>query len=137
AEIEIRKQEFPKPVNCRLAVLDVRFGSEADMCAAMRHVRFTPNSDRAKSDASSKTADVVVLIGLADGGPMGGQVAAAGFAESVAFNAAEVIEARAPKVEPIDPKFLITSSSVRSHCSGSAAGLWVLPNNRRRGCRGA
>jgi hypothetical protein len=25
---------------------DVRFGSKADMCAAKRHVRFTPNSDR-------------------------------------------------------------------------------------------
>jgi hypothetical protein len=25
---------------------DVRFGSEADMCAAKRHVCFTPNSDR-------------------------------------------------------------------------------------------
>ena len=24
---------------------DVRFGSKADMCAAIRHVRFTPNSD--------------------------------------------------------------------------------------------
>ena len=45
AEIEIRKQEFPKPVNCRLAVLDVRFGSKADMCTAIGHVRFTPNSD--------------------------------------------------------------------------------------------
>jgi hypothetical protein len=25
---------------------NVRFGSKADMCAAKRHVRFTPNSDR-------------------------------------------------------------------------------------------
>jgi hypothetical protein len=25
---------------------DVRFGSEADMCGAKAHVRFTPNSDR-------------------------------------------------------------------------------------------
>src|SRR5262245_32491940 len=25
---------------------DVRFGSEADICAAISHVRFTPNSDR-------------------------------------------------------------------------------------------
>ena len=25
---------------------NVRFGSEADMCAAIRHVRFAPNSDR-------------------------------------------------------------------------------------------
>src|SRR5262249_16006289 len=25
---------------------DVRFGSEADTCAAQMHVRFTPNSDR-------------------------------------------------------------------------------------------
>jgi len=45
AEIEIRKQEFPKPVNCRLAVLDVRFGSKADICDAKGHVRFTPESD--------------------------------------------------------------------------------------------
>src|SRR5262249_6320429 len=27
-------------------VVDVRFGSEADICAAISHVRFTPNSDR-------------------------------------------------------------------------------------------
>jgi hypothetical protein len=27
-------------------VTNVRFGSKADMCAAKRHVRFTPNSDR-------------------------------------------------------------------------------------------
>jgi hypothetical protein len=26
-------------------MIDVRFGSEADMCAAKRDVRFTPNSD--------------------------------------------------------------------------------------------
>ena len=25
---------------------DVRFGSKADMCAAIGHVSFTPNSDR-------------------------------------------------------------------------------------------
>jgi len=25
---------------------NVRFGSQADMCTAMSHVRFTPNSDR-------------------------------------------------------------------------------------------
>jgi hypothetical protein len=25
---------------------NVRFGSQADICAAKRHVRFTPNSDR-------------------------------------------------------------------------------------------
>jgi hypothetical protein len=36
---------------------------------------------------------------------MGVQLATARFAESIAFDAAEVIEARAPKVEPIDPKF--------------------------------
>jgi hypothetical protein len=34
---------------------DVRFGSEADMCAAKRHVRFTPNSDR-KSGHSTVSA---------------------------------------------------------------------------------
>jgi amidase len=54
---------------------------------------------------SSKTADVAVSTGLADGVPMGVQLATARFAESIAFDAAEVIEARAPKVEPIDPKF--------------------------------
>src|SRR5262249_7188692 len=26
-------------------VLDFRFGSKADMCSALHHVRFTPNSD--------------------------------------------------------------------------------------------
>jgi hypothetical protein len=36
---------------------------------------------------------------------MGVQLATARFAESIVFDAAEVIEARAPKVEPIDPKF--------------------------------
>jgi hypothetical protein len=29
-----------------LSPANVRFGSKADMCAAKRHVRFTPNSDR-------------------------------------------------------------------------------------------
>jgi hypothetical protein len=32
---------------------DVRFGSEADMCAAKRHVRFTPNSDRKSRHAAN------------------------------------------------------------------------------------
>jgi hypothetical protein len=31
----------------------VRFGSEADMCSAKRHVCFTPNSDR-ESEISAK-----------------------------------------------------------------------------------
>ena len=84
---------------------DVRFGSKADMCGAQADVRFTPNSDRAKSDASPKTAGVAVSTGLADGVPVGVQLATARFGESIAFDAAEVIEARAPKVEPIDPKF--------------------------------
>jgi hypothetical protein len=30
----------------REGCLNVRFGSEADMCNAQPHVRFTPNSDR-------------------------------------------------------------------------------------------
>jgi hypothetical protein len=30
----------------RSSSVDVRFGSSADICAAQRHVRFTPNSDR-------------------------------------------------------------------------------------------
>jgi hypothetical protein len=29
-----------------MIIRDVRFGSKADMCAAIRHVRFTPNNDR-------------------------------------------------------------------------------------------
>jgi hypothetical protein len=36
---------------------------------------------------------------------MGVQLATARFAESIGFDTAEVIEARAPKVESIDPKF--------------------------------
>jgi len=31
---------------------DVRFGSEADICAAISHVRFTPNSDRKSRHAA-------------------------------------------------------------------------------------
>jgi len=31
---------------------DVRFGSEADMCGAKGHVRFTPNSDRESGHAA-------------------------------------------------------------------------------------
>jgi hypothetical protein len=27
-------------------MIDVRFGSKADICSAKRHVRFTPDSDR-------------------------------------------------------------------------------------------
>jgi hypothetical protein len=38
AEIEIRKQEFPKPVNCRLAVLNVRYGPKADISLTNRSV---------------------------------------------------------------------------------------------------
>jgi hypothetical protein len=30
----------------------VRFGSEADMCGAIGHVRFTPNSDRESGHAA-------------------------------------------------------------------------------------
>jgi len=36
---------------------------------------------------------------------MGVQLATARSAENIAFDAAELIEAHAPKVEPIDPKF--------------------------------
>src|SRR5215467_7020617 len=32
---------------------DVRFGSEADICAAISHVRFTPNSDRESRHAQT------------------------------------------------------------------------------------
>jgi hypothetical protein len=34
------------PAILRTSRADVRFGSKADMCAAIRHVRFYPNSDR-------------------------------------------------------------------------------------------
>jgi len=42
---------------------NVRFGSKADMCAAKRHIRFTPNSDR-----ESRHAQMVVsaLVPKAD-----------------------------------------------------------------------
>jgi hypothetical protein len=32
---------------------DVRFGSEADICSAQGHVRFTPNSDRKSRHAAN------------------------------------------------------------------------------------
>lgn len=48
---------------------------------------------------------VTVSTGLAGGIPMGVQLVTARFEESKALDAAEVIEARAPKVEVIDPKF--------------------------------
>ena len=43
-----------------MEVADVRFGSEADMCSAMRHVRFTPNSDR-KSRHAAKVMSALHL----------------------------------------------------------------------------
>src|SRR6185312_11191318 len=36
-----------------IEVSDVRFGSEADICAATSHVRFTPNSDRKSRHAAN------------------------------------------------------------------------------------
>jgi amidase len=48
---------------------------------------------------------VAVSTGLADGLPMGVQFVTARFEEAKALDAAEVIEARAPKVEVIDPRF--------------------------------
>jgi len=47
---------------------------------------------------------VAVSTGLASGLPMGVQLVTARFEEAIALDAAEVIEARAPKVEPIDPR---------------------------------
>jgi len=54
-----------------MEVGDVRFGSKADICAAISHVRFTPDSDRKsrhaamvmsalhlKADMCSATSDV-------------------------------------------------------------------------------
>ena len=34
--------------------LNVRFGSEADICGAKAHVRFTPNSDRESGHGSNR-----------------------------------------------------------------------------------
>ncbi|MBX3523609.1 MAG: amidase family protein [Xanthobacteraceae bacterium] len=48
---------------------------------------------------------VAVSTGLADGVPMGVQLVTARFEETKALDAAEVIEACAPPVEVIDPKF--------------------------------
>lgn len=48
---------------------------------------------------------VAVSTGLADGLPMGVQLVTARYEEAKALDAAEIIEARAPKVEVIDPKF--------------------------------
>jgi len=39
---------------------DVRFGSEADICTAPAHVRFTPNSDR-KSGLPQKVMSALPL----------------------------------------------------------------------------
>jgi hypothetical protein len=36
----------PRQIHTLAPWQDVRFGSEADICAATSHVRFTPNSDR-------------------------------------------------------------------------------------------
>lgn len=47
---------------------------------------------------------VAVSTGLASGLPMGVQLVTARFEEAIALDAAEIIEARAPKVEPIDPR---------------------------------
>jgi amidase len=47
---------------------------------------------------------VAVSTGLAGGLPMGVQLVTARFEEAMALDAAEIIEARAPKVEPIDPR---------------------------------
>jgi hypothetical protein len=35
----------PPKADVRTAIVDVRFGSKADMCGAKGHVRFTPESD--------------------------------------------------------------------------------------------
>jgi hypothetical protein len=58
-------QEFPR-LHCDISIMpacdaqsgralpvNVRFGSKADMCGAIGHVRFTPNSDR-KSEFPQK-----------------------------------------------------------------------------------
>ena len=42
--------KFPSMVN-------VRFGSKADICSAKRHVRFTPNSDRKSGQGRSTIAE--------------------------------------------------------------------------------
>jgi len=49
---------------------NVRFGSKADMCAARRHVRFAPNSDRESGfpqkvmSVSPPKADIAVQLGM-------------------------------------------------------------------------
>ena len=42
----------------RDCLLDVRFGSKADMCSALTHVRFTPDSDR-KSELPRKVVSAL------------------------------------------------------------------------------
>ena len=39
---------------------DVRFGSKADICAAIRHVRFTPDNDR-ESEFPHKVMSALLL----------------------------------------------------------------------------
>jgi hypothetical protein len=39
---------------CFCSVRNVRFGSQADICAATRHVRFTPNSDQKSGHAAKR-----------------------------------------------------------------------------------
>jgi hypothetical protein len=45
-EIATRKFHLTARESSAAVLLDVRFGSLADMCAAKSDVRFTPNSDR-------------------------------------------------------------------------------------------
>ena len=46
-------------VTCIPEGVDVRFGSKPDMCAARRHVRFTPNSDRESGHYSVSYAQFI------------------------------------------------------------------------------
>jgi hypothetical protein len=48
-------------------VSDVRFGSEAAICAATSHVRFTPNSDRKSRHAKADMAYCLSAVGWKKG----------------------------------------------------------------------
>jgi hypothetical protein len=52
-----------------IVAIDVRFGSKADMCAARRHVRFSPNSDQEsgfpeKSHSASRVERLLMTLAL-------------------------------------------------------------------------
>jgi len=50
--------------------LNVRFGSKADICAAISHVRFTPNSDRESGLPAKVLSPESGHVGTLDLGPL-------------------------------------------------------------------